>query len=81
MSRTAQFEIVSETDEVVTIRDIGPWHLHPTVTNDAKTVVADLHATRNLGARKLLYYDSENILDELEHDGNGRFTGFAPGPR
>ena len=66
----------------LTIRDLGPWDQHPTVTNDAEDVLARLHCEGKLPAgRRLYYYDSEGRLDELKHDGQGHFTGFGPGPQ
>ena len=75
----ARWEFVTSTPDTLTIRDIGgPRCL--TVTNDAEDVVAAVHDEEGLGARRLLYYDSVGDLDELLHDGRGRFLGFAPGP-
>jgi hypothetical protein len=82
MMARARYETVDEesTSEVLVIRDVGGSRAM-TVTNDAESVVAELHQHYGLGARKLLYYDSSGDLDELVHDGAGRFVGFAPGPR
>jgi hypothetical protein len=79
--RAANFEIVSAEDGNLTIRDLGPWSKHPTVTNDAEAVVKRLvrHGILKAGMR-LFYYDSEGRLDEILHDGE-KFTGFAPGLR
>ena len=78
MRRCASYQIVDETETSLTIRDVGPWDKHPTVTNDAEGVVYELAA--QLRGRRLFYYDSENNLDEiLVRD--GAFDGFAPGPR
>ncbi len=63
------------------IRDVGPWNQHPTVTNDAENVVAELVQKGMIPeGRKLLCYDSDDQLDELVVK-NGQFSGFAPGPR
>lgn len=79
MGRPAEYEVVTSTPDTLTIRDVGGSRCL-TVTNDAEAVVAALHADGVLGTRKLLYYDSVGDLDELVHDGRGRFLGFAPGP-
>lgn len=80
MSRHAQFEIVEEDANTLTIRDIsGPTQL--SVTNDAEAVVKNLHDTGSLKGRRLLYFDSYGDLDELKHDGKGTFLDFGPGPR
>lgn len=75
--RQANFEIVSVDDKFVTIRDIGPWDRHPSVTNDAEGVVERIVAMNILGDRRLRYYDSEDCLDELVVK-DGQFAGFAP---
>lgn len=72
----------SQPTAVLVIKDITPWDQHPTVTNDAEWVVENLYSRGLLlGSKLLLYYDSEGHLDQLLHDGQGHFTGFAPGPR
>lgn len=85
MSARALYVIVEDDflqRDPLVIRDAGwPWTLHPTVTNDAEMVVADLVAFGQLpDGRRLLYYDSEGQIGELLVK-NGRFAGFAPGPR
>jgi hypothetical protein len=74
--KSCNYEIVIETPHVLIIRDVGPWDQHPTVTNDANEVVREL--APRLGARRLLYIDSEGELDELRVK-ERRFVGFAPG--
>lgn len=74
----AKYRIEEQTDDQIVIRDIGSGM---TVTNDAEAVVRDLHRNGMLGDRKLFYYDSEDRLDEIVHDGRGVFQGFAPGVR
>ncbi len=79
----ANYTVLEATDERVVIRDLGPWHLQPTITNDAEHVVERLVAAGQVipGAR-VFYYDSEGALDELLVSWpGGRFAGFAPGPR
>lgn len=75
--KRAQYEVVRDMPDHMTIRDLGPWDQFPTVTNDAENVVLDLADL--LGNRRLLYIDSEGKLDELLVK-DGRFAGFAPGP-
>lgn len=77
----ANYAIVNDTDEVIVLRDLGPWDRYMTITNAAELVVAELHARNVLKPdKKILYYDSENEMDQLLHDGMGHFRGFAPGP-
>lgn len=71
----AKYGLVGDTPEAIIIRDLGPWDRHPTVTNDAPAVVAQL--ARRLQGRRLFYFDSEGDLDEiLVRD--GKFCGFSP---
>ena len=74
-----QFGITNDTlSQFLVIKDIG--HNSggcKTVTNDAERVVAELYANGILkDGVQLLYYDSENYLDELLHK-KGKFTGFS----
>lgn len=77
MGKGANFIIVNETKDHVTIQDIGPWGRHMTVTNDAEGVVARL--SDQLNGRRLFYFDSDGDLDELLIK-DGKFAGFGPGP-
>lgn len=70
----ANFQYLRETSEYVLIRDVGPWDLHPTVTNDAENVIARIDPP--LGSRRLFYVDSEGDTSEIVVAG-GRFAGFA----
>lgn len=81
----ARFEIVRTPAElerlgdVLTIRDLGPWDQHFTITNDAEDVVAKLLLSYDLKpGRRLFYYDSEGDLDEITWDLVHGFTGFGP---
>ena len=44
------------------------------VTNDAENVVEYLYSV--YGNRRILYIDSDGVLDELRHN-NGNFVGFG----
>lgn len=76
-SRAAQFEIVEDNEHRLVLRDLGPWHVHLTITNDAERVFHQLE--EQLGDRKLLYYDSEGELTEIirEDDGTIRFLDVS----
>lgn len=76
--KTPQYRIVHETDSAVTIQDVGPWDQYPTVTNGVEEVVAQIH--EYLNGRQLFYYDSESQLDIIQIK-DGKFNGFAPGPK
>ena len=78
----ADFAIVSVTPESVIIRDLDGLS---SVTNDAEAVIQSLYESGFIkgpgpkGARTVYYYDSEDKMDRLCHDGNGHFTGFKFG--
>lgn len=75
----SRYAVTAEDAVSVTIMDLGgPTDL--SVTNDAENVVRDMQVQGILGRKKLYYVDSMGNLDELEHDGQGRFIGFKPGP-
>lgn len=76
--RDPNFEVVKDTAQYMIVRDLGPWDVHRSITNGAEEVVAELFATRKLGAKRLGYYDSEGELGELVHDGCGNFVEFGP---
>jgi hypothetical protein len=77
MGKPANFAIVLRTSKSLLIRDVGPWNVHFTITNDAERVVEDLCAGSLLHGRRLFYFDSEREITELVHE-NGRFVRFAP---
>jgi hypothetical protein len=57
------------------LADIGPWDQYKTITNAAEKTVLKCHVM-GLGKRRLFYFDSDNDLTELLHDGNGKFVNF-----
>jgi hypothetical protein len=78
MMRHANYSIVGSFPDRLIVRDDGPWDKHPTITNDAEHVVSELSS--HLDGRMLLYVDSEGRTDQLLVK-DGRFAGFAPGPK
>lgn len=73
----ATYVTVQVTDVLVLIAD--PGGDGRSVTNDAESVVARVdREVGGLGARTLYYRDSAGQFDRLQHDGAGRFVGFAP---
>jgi hypothetical protein len=81
--RRANYKILDVNPEkgCVTIQDVGPWDLFPTVTNSAEGVVEQLVSVGFLPpGRRLFCIDSEGTLDELKIK-DGKFDGFTPGPR
>jgi len=75
--KTPNYSIENINDNRILIRDLGPWHEYPTITNNAEAVVAELVAAHgeDLGGRELHYIDSEGDIDQLLVE-NGRFAGF-----
>jgi hypothetical protein len=81
MSKRAIYKTEWVNDGVLCIRDIGHDMGHKSVTNDVENVVTTLLNTGELKlGMKLLYYDSQGDLDQIEFDDSG-FLGFVPGPR
>lgn len=81
--KPANYEIVESesSPECLIIRDNGPWNLYMTITNASEAVVKELYDKGHLvEGQMLLYYDSDNNLDELVHK-NGKFVGFRKGPK
>jgi len=76
--RNPQYMVVSSNPMALTIKDVGPWEKHMTVTNAAEVVVDELFASGLLKeGQRLLYYDSEEQLDEILIEKRA-FAGFAP---
>ena len=75
----AKFEILyNDDDGPLVIRDVGHEEGRMTVTNDVDRVVLKLVEASMLRAgRRLLYFDSDDRLDEIKHDGIG-FRSFFP---
>lgn len=84
MSKHAKYVIIEDDypeEDPLVIQDVGPWDQRLTITNDAEHVVAELAAKGRLNnGRRLFYVDSDGQKDELLVK-DGRFNGFAPGPR
>lgn len=70
----ANFFIVNQDAEKITIQDGGPWEVHLTITNDAEWVVEQM--ARHLNGRRLFYIDSEGDRGQLLVK-DGKFAGFA----
>lgn len=69
------FRVVRQNDEMVLLKDVGPWDRYMTITNGAEEVVASV--ARWLGCRRLEYIDSDGKRNQiLVRD--GKFAGFAP---
>jgi hypothetical protein len=75
----AHYAITSDRPDLpLVIRDLGPWDQYPTITNDAEHVVETLVKEGELShSRRLLYYDSDNNLDEIVIR-DGKFSHFKP---
>jgi hypothetical protein len=67
------YKVIQSDDNLVLIRDVGPWDRHPTVTNGAEDVVAELAAS--LKGRRLEYFDSLGDRAEILVK-DGKFAGF-----
>ena len=70
-----------DPSEPVVIVDQGPWDKFQSVTNAAEWVVERLVQRGDLRpGQRLLYYDSDGVLDEIVVK-DGKFAGFKPGPQ
>ena len=78
----SNFSIVVDTEDLIVLEDLGPWHTYQTITNDAEAVVEYLYNSGLAsGSKKIVYFDSEYIATELNHDGVGNFIAFGiPSP-
>jgi len=74
--RCANYTIVADNEKELVIMDVGPWDQYPTITNSAEKVVEQLAG--RLNGRRLMYYDSDNHLNQLLVK-DERFAGFRPG--
>ena len=74
--RCANYTIVADNEKELVIMDVGPWDQYPTITSSAEEVVEQLAG--RLNGRRLMYYDSDNQLDQLLVK-DEKFAGFAPG--
>ena len=76
MPSRANYAVVDDSDDILVIKDIGPWSNYPTVTNDAEAVVEEL--SPRLNGRRLYYFDSDKEIGELFIK-DGIFNGYSFG--
>lgn len=74
--KTVNYVVIKDTKKYLTIKDVGPWDVHLTVTNGAEIVVEEL--VRDLRGRDLYYIDSAGQTDQLLIQ-DGEFAGFRAG--
>ena len=80
MKLRAKYSVLIVTPEVILIKDECETYNTMSVTNNAEAVVYDVFKTIGLPANKKLFYiDTMNLVDQLEHDGNGEFIRFSYG--
>ncbi|MCL2064093.1 MAG: hypothetical protein FWG98_06935 [Candidatus Cloacimonetes bacterium] len=76
----AVFKVEKVTKDYVYIIDVGDHSKNLTVTNDAEDVIEILTANFDETLHQRVFYkDSDGNIDELLHDGDGKFTGFKAG--
>lgn len=73
MLRNPNIEVIEETDDLILLRDVGPWDEHLTITNGAEVVVEVMASM--LDGRRLEYIDSMGERTRLLVE-DGRFAGF-----
>jgi len=81
MAQKASYFEKQITKDYVYIIDDGHEN-NMTVTNDAERVVAKITADHWLMGylhQRIFYQDTDGQIDELVHDGNGRFIRYSAG--
>ena len=75
----SNFTILTNTTQMIVLKDLGPWDHFKTITNDAENVIKYLHQSGRLLplTKQVVYHDSEGEPTRLLHDGAGNFTGFG----
>jgi hypothetical protein len=74
----ADFIVMAETGGYIYIKDAGGNS--KSITNDAEWVLARLDQEYGgLKKRRVFYMDTLGQIDEIAHNGDGRFTGFKAG--
>ncbi len=71
------YEIIQSTPDLV-LRDVGPWDVDLTVTNNIESVTEDLVKSGMIppgGFQSFLYYDSEGELTGVKVS-DGKFHQF-----
>jgi hypothetical protein len=78
MGRRPNYHIlVKDGGRPLVIRDVGPWDVCLTVTNDIENVIDELQLQGLLPpGRRLIYCDSQGELTEALME-NGKFVGFG----
>lgn len=71
----ARYYVEEESNNHVTIADIGDLKNDMSVLNEISLVVRELHEHRVLKGRALFLFDQFGHLVLVKHDGNGRFIG------
>lgn len=64
MGLKPNYEVIHD-GEWLTLRDLGPWDKHFTITNDPESVLAEL----DLKGRPVFYIDSEGVFSRLDYPG------------
>ena len=72
----ANYCVVEANGYFVVLKDLGPWDEYPTITNSAENVVAKMYED-GIKDQRIIYFDSEDDLTELKHDGKGHFRAFG----
>ena len=76
----SDFNMEFSNKHCLLIRDRSAIEQKMSITNDAENVVVFLYNLNFLSKNTELYYiDTTGRVDILEHDGQGKFTGFKPG--
>ena len=75
-----RFCLAEVSEERILLRDLGPWDIHPTITNGAENVVERVqYLLKEYPRARLDYIDSEGEEATLVVK-DGKFVGFASVP-
>ncbi len=73
------YTVIASSENVLLIKDNCELFECMSITNGAEIVIQELHEEFNCKDARIFYIDTENKVDELLHDGNGKFLAFKPG--
>ena len=79
MHNIAYSIVKNDSDKLLINDDFNPKDPTMTITNGAEYVVRELFEDGYLTTKKLFYRDTDGQIDEIIHDGNGKFIRFSFG--
>ena len=71
----SNYNIIKDTKDYILLKDIGPWDIYKTITNDAEGIIYDLKHILN--QRQLRYIDSEGDTCALLYSNTYKFRALS----